>query len=51
MTRFAMEEKIEQVLKLSVIDYLHKPFDVMEAMRVIEKALGIKCKDERKKRT
>lgn len=42
MTGFSVEAKIEECLKSGACECLYKPFDIVEIMRAIEKALAKK---------
>ena len=42
MTGYSVEELIEQALLEGVQDCLHKPFDIVEIMKTVEKVLEIK---------
>lgn len=37
MTGYALEDKIEEVLNLGVVDYLYKPFDIIEIDVILNK--------------
>jgi len=40
ITGYADEDKYEKVIELKVADYIYKPFDIEEFMRVVKKNLG-----------
>jgi CheY-like chemotaxis protein len=45
MTGFAVDEKIQEAMKLGAIDYLYKPFDIVEVVtmfQTIEKRKSLK---------
>jgi DNA-binding NtrC family response regulator len=37
MTGFAVDEKIQEAIKLGAIDYLYKPFDIIEVITMFKK--------------
>ncbi len=37
MTGFAVEEKIREAMRLGAFDFLYKPFDIVELVKVLDK--------------
>lgn len=48
MTGYSVEELIEQAMIEGVQDCLHKPFDIVEIMKTVEKVLEVKKLEEGK---